>query len=126
MSDRTRSINDVSVNTDSLYREETFTDLAVATIRKLSPVKADGTPDSARPTIFSGQTSIMTEMGSVPLSFEIDAKTLDEACNKYPAAMRKAFDDMMNEIREMRREQASRIVVPGAGGAQQAPRIQLK
>ena len=39
------SIEDIQFNGDNIYKEETFTDLEVGTIRKLTPIKADGSED---------------------------------------------------------------------------------
>src|SRR5260370_28763349 len=70
-----------------IYREETFTDRKVGTIRRLTPVAADGKEDSARPVIFVGQAQVMTPMGTVPIIFELDAATLNAAIEKFfPAA----------------------------------------
>ena len=41
-----------------LYREEIFTDRRVGTIRRLTPVTVDGTPDAARTVIFVGQAQV--------------------------------------------------------------------
>ena len=41
-------IGEIRVESGNLYREEIFTDLRVATIRRLLPVKADGSPDDSR------------------------------------------------------------------------------
>src|SRR5690242_615234 len=41
-----------------LYREEMFTDRKVGAIRRLTPVTADGAPDTARPVLFIGQAEI--------------------------------------------------------------------
>ena len=37
-----------SMDATQIYREETFTDRRVGTIRRLTPVTADGAPDAAR------------------------------------------------------------------------------
>jgi DNA-binding protein YbaB len=58
----------------------------------------------------------MTPGGVLPLGFEIDAKDLAEAVEKFPDAVKQALEDAINEAQEMRREAASRIVVPDAGG----------
>ncbi len=101
-----------------IYREETFTDRRVGTIRRLSPVTAEGAPDSARLVIFVGQAQVMTPMGAVPISFELDATTLDGAIAKFGDAADQAVQQTMRELQEMRREQASSLVIPdGAGGA---------
>jgi hypothetical protein len=106
-----------SMESTQIYREETFTDRKVGTIRRLTPVAADGSPDPARPVAFVGQAQVMTPMGAVPLSFELDATTLNEAIDKFGAAAEAAVHQTMRELQEMRREQASSLVIPDAAGA---------
>lgn len=106
------------MNADALYREEVFTDRKVGTIRRLTPVKSDGTIDDSRPEIFTGQTQILTTAGTLPLNFEIEAQSLAEAAAKFSDAAKEGFEKTMKELEQMRREAASSIVVPerGAGG----------
>ena len=106
-----------TMESTQIYREETFTDRKVGTIRRLTPVAADGSPDPARPVTFVGQAQVMTPMGAVPLSFELDATTLNEAIQKFGAAAEAAVHQTMRELQEMRREQASSLVIPDAAGA---------
>ena len=47
---------DFTVDRNHLYREESFTDVKVAAIRRLTPVKSDGSDDDGRDPIFMGQT----------------------------------------------------------------------
>ena len=61
-----------TMDSTQIYREETFTDRKVGTIRRLTPVTADGSDDSTRPVVFVGQAQIMTPMGAVPISFELE------------------------------------------------------
>ena len=102
----------------SLYREEIYTDRQVGTIRVLAPVKTDGSPDAARPTLYVGEAQIYTTMGTLPLSFELDANSLTEAVTKYAPAAKEAVERAVRELEEMRRQAASSIVIPrgGAGG----------
>jgi len=58
-----------TMDSTQIYREETFTDRKVGTIRRLTPVGADGSADAARPVIYVGQAQVMTPMGAVPISF---------------------------------------------------------
>lgn len=109
-----RDVSDLRVDTKNLYREEVFTDLQVATIRRLTPVRPDGTEDASRVTLFSGMTQIVTPQGPLPLQVAIEAATLDEAFQRFPEAVQRGVDEMMRELREMQRREASRIVVPGA------------
>ncbi len=105
-----------SMESTQIYREETFTDRKVGTIRRLTPVAADGATDSARPVIYVGQAQVMTPMGAVPISFELDAVSLNVAIEKFGAAAEEAVHQTMRELQEMRREQASSLVIPDAAG----------
>jgi hypothetical protein len=107
-----------TMDATQIYLEETFTDRRVGTIRRLTPVMSNGSPDGARPVIFVGQAQVMTPMGAVPISFELDSPTLDGAIAKFGAAAEQAVQQTMQELQELRREQASSLVIPdGAGGA---------
>jgi hypothetical protein len=105
-----------SMDATQLYREEIFTDRRVGTIRRLTPVTAAGTPDAARPVIFVGQAQVMTPMGAVPISFELDSPTLDGAIAKFGDAAEQAVQQTMRELQEIRREQASSLVIPDSAG----------
>jgi hypothetical protein len=111
-----------SMDSTQIYREETFTDRKVGTIRCLTPVTADGAVDAARPVVFVGQAQVMTPMGALPISFELEASTLSGAVEKFGAAAEQAVQQTMRELQEMRREQASSLVIPdAAGGALPSP-----
>jgi len=105
-----------TMDSTQLYREDTFTDRKVGTIRRLTPVAADGSADSVRPVIFVGQAQVMTPMGAVPISFELDAASLNGAIEKFGVAAEQAVQQTMRELQEMRREQASSLVIPDAAG----------
>jgi hypothetical protein len=78
-------------------------------------VTPEGETDSARPVLFIGQAEIMTNMGPVPLSFEIEGKTLDQAVVGFSAAASVAIERTVQQIQEMRRQAASQLVVPQGG-----------
>src|SRR5580658_10367757 len=107
---------EVELDPKALYREDVFTDRRAGSIRRLTPVGADGAPDATRPVLFSGQTQLLTPAGVLPLGFEIEAGTLEEALRKFPEGVRAALEQAIEEAREMRREAASRIVVPEVAG----------
>jgi len=109
-----QTIAEVKVETNNLYREEVFTDLRIATIRRLVPVRADGSPDPTRQALYSAQTTLMSQAGPLPVEAPIDATTLEEAAAKFPAAIQDAVDRLIEEAREIRRRESSRIVVPSA------------
>jgi hypothetical protein len=112
---------DVQMEANSLYREETFTDRRVGTLQILTPVNSDGTADSSRQAVYVGQTQILTPAGALPLNFELEASSLQEAVEKFGDGAKSALSDAMQRLDEMRREAASSIIVPGSGGAGGGP-----
>jgi hypothetical protein len=108
--------SDIRMDTDNLYLEEVFTDLGSGTIRRLTPVNQDGSVDIGRPIVYMGQAQVMSAMGPIPLQFELANDDLSAAIDSFPAAADVAVKQMVEEIREMQRQQASQIVVPGGGG----------
>jgi hypothetical protein len=112
---------EVKLDPASLYQEDVFTDRRAGTIRRLKPITADGSPDPSRPLLFSGQTQLLTPAGVLPLGFDIEASTLEEAIQKFPEGVKVALEQAIEEAREMRRESASRIVVPDVGGGNIGP-----
>ncbi len=108
---------DPQMSVDALYREDVFTDQRVGTIRRMTPVKSDGSDDPSRPLVFVGQATVMTPMGSLPLSFELPARTLVEAVAQFGPAAQQAIDEAARELQELRRQAASSIVIPDAGAA---------
>jgi hypothetical protein len=87
-----RDALDPNMDANDLYREDMYSDRKVGTIRVLTPVRPDGTHDTARATSYVGQAQIMTPAGALPLSFEIDAKNLAEACTRFADAAKVAFE----------------------------------
>ena len=105
---------DLTVKQNNLYLEEAFTDLDMATIRRLTPVKPNGMKDKSRKSIFVGNTQLMTPHGPLPVRSLLKAKNLKEAMEEYPSAMKKAIEKMLDELNKMQQEQESRIIVPGS------------
>ena len=112
---------EVKLDPQSLYQEEIFTDRRAGTIRRLKPITAEGGDDPSRPTLYSGQTQLLTPAGVLPLVFDIEATTLSDAIAKFAEGVKGALEQAIDEAREMRREQASRIVVPDVGGGSIGP-----
>ena len=115
MSDRVDA-RDVQMDASNLYREDVFTDRGVGTIRVLTPVKRDGTTDAARKAVYIGEAQMLTSMGPLPIPFEIEAADLAAAITGYGDAARDAMERAAREIQDMRRQAASSIVIPQAGG----------
>jgi len=109
-----KSLN-LTMDAAGVYREEIYTDRKVGTIRSLTPVKSDGSPDPGRKPVYVGEAQILTPMGAIPVTFEIDAATLDAAVTQYPAAAKQAVERTVKEIQELRRQAASSIVIPQGG-----------
>lgn len=110
-----------TMDPSALYREEIFTDRKVGTIRQLTPVRADGARDPGRPVLFVGEAQILTSAGALPISFEIEAPSLEEAVAGYAAAARDGVERAVQELQELRRQAASSIVVPDRGVAGLGP-----
>ncbi len=112
---------EIKMDASQLYREEVFTDNRVGTLRCMTPVTADGATDTMRAVQYIGQASLMTPAGSLPINFEIPANSLAEAIEGFGPAAEKAVQETMEELQELRRQAASSIVVPGAGGGMPGP-----
>ena len=111
------NLPDMRLDPDGLYREETFSDLRVGSIRRMVPVTRDGKDDPSRPSLYEGHASLMTQRGPLPLQFHIDASSLEDALAKFPDAATQALTETLEQIRKMQREAQSSIVVPsGTGG----------
>lgn len=108
------SEDNLNVDYNNLYREEAYTDLKVASIRKFIPVKPNGSEDKGREPFFVGQTQIMSPSGPLPIQCPIDALTLKDAIKKFPEAIQRAIKNLIAEAKQMQREEESRIVLPNA------------
>ena len=107
---------DLSMDSNALYREDTYTDRRIGTLRQLTPVDAEGAIDGSRAVRYSGQTQLMTPAGALQLVFEIEADSMQQAIERFPVAAKQSLEQTMEELKEMQRQQASSIVVPGQGG----------
>ncbi|HVP66402.1 MAG TPA: hypothetical protein VMT17_03985 [Anaeromyxobacteraceae bacterium] len=107
---------DVTMDPTTLYREEVYTDHKIGTIRALVPVTSFGAPDAARSTLYVGEAQIVTQMGPIPVSFDIPASSLAAAVDGYAAAAKAAIERTIQQLQELRRQAASSIIVPGSAG----------
>jgi hypothetical protein len=117
MSDQT----DNAMDPNSLYREENFTDQKLGAIRRLIPVNSDGSDDKDREVMFYGSAQVMTPMGALPLNFALEGSTIGAAAEDFAGKAAIAVEEAAKELENMRREQASQIVVPGQGGGMGGP-----
>ena len=113
---------ELKLDRNNLYKEETFSDLKVGMIKRMTPVKSDGTVDKNRFAGFVHHTSLMTPGGPLPLQAVIQAKDLQQAIKKFPEAMTAAMDRLAEEAKKYQEQQQqdnriekpdSRIIVPG-------------
>jgi hypothetical protein len=124
---------DPKMDAATLYKEEIVTDRKVGTIRMLTPIKKDGTADSSRTVVYIGEAQLMTNVGTLPINFELEAQTLDEAVSKFSDTAKDAVERTMKDLQELRRQAASQIVVPqggmgglgGPGGVPPGGKIQI-
>jgi hypothetical protein len=107
-----QSLDNMQIDGSNLWKEENFTDLQVGSIRKLTPIKIDGSDDDSRKASWAATTNIMTPSGALPISGDIDAETLEEAVNKFPEAIQDAIKKLQEDMIRMQQEQANRIVTP--------------
>jgi hypothetical protein len=117
MSDQT----DNAMDPNSLYREENFTDQKLGAIRRMIPVNSDGSDDKDREVMFFGSAQVMTPMGALPLNFALEGSTIGAAAEDFAGKAAIAVEEAAKELENMRREQASQIVVPGQGGGMGGP-----
>jgi hypothetical protein len=116
-----------------LYREDTYTDRRVGIIRVMTPVRTDGSIDLGRKILYVGEAQLLSPVGALPITFEIEASSLGEAAAKFADGAKVAVERAIRELQELRREQASNIVIPdrmppdlgGRGGPRGPGRIQL-
>ena len=110
---------DFTVDKNNLYREESITDLKVASIRRLVPINDDGTEDASRTPVFMAQTQLMSPEGPVPLQSALKAGSIEEAIDEFPGAMQQALGEVVKRMKTMQEQQMgkqnedSRIIVPG-------------
>ncbi|MCG8565398.1 MAG: cytoplasmic protein [Desulfobacterales bacterium] len=109
-----------TVDKDHLYKEETITDLKVATLRQLTPIKVDGSPDPDREILFLATTQLNSPQGPVPIQAKIEAHTLEKAMDLFPETMEQETQKVIKALTRLQEEQAkkqraneSRIIRPG-------------
>ena len=115
MMDKQQNNLEFNIDRSNLYREESFSDLKTGTVKRLAPVKADGSADKSRKTIFVGHTSILTPNGPLPIQNNIPAKDLPQAVKKFPAAMQQAMEQLIEEVKKYQEQEQGRIQKPGSG-----------
>ena len=82
------------------------------------PINIDGSNDDNRTIKYIGDTTLMTQMGPIPVQFPIEADNLESAFELFPEGIKTAVEKLNDRAKEMAREEASRIVVPGQQGPQ--------
>lgn len=106
---------DIKMDEANLYREEVFTDGRVGAIRRLTPIKADGSADKGRDILFMGNTQLISPAGQpVPIQCPIEASTLAEAVSGFTGAVNLALEKIMRDAMERQGKQESSIITPGA------------
>ena len=96
----------LNVDRDNLYREDSVTDVKVAAIRRLTPIKADGSDDDSRDPMFMGQTQLMSPSGPILLQSLLEASSLEEALDKFPDAMQKEVGKAMAQAEKNHKKKA--------------------
>jgi len=112
MTDEQPNSLEFTIDRSNLYREESFTDLKAGTVKRLTPVRPDGSQDNSRKTIFVGHASILTPNGPLPIQNVIAAKELQQAIKKFPEAMHAAMDQLVEQVKKYREQEQSQIQKP--------------
>ena len=115
MATKPETTNEIKVDPKALYLEEIFTDRRVGTIRRMTPVKGDGARDPAREIAYVGETQVMSTVGALPIVFEIEATSLEDAASKFGPLAKEAVERTVKELQDLRRQAASSIVIPQGG-----------
>src|SRR5207247_3634985 len=89
----------------------------VCTVRLLTPIPTTGATDPERKVLYVGETQVLTAGGMLPIAFELDATSLNEAIEKFPDGVKRAVEETIQEIQQLRREAASSIVIPDVKSA---------
>jgi hypothetical protein len=111
--DSPNGLDPLAIDTANLFREESITDTQSANIKQLIPINLDGTEDKSRERQFIGDTTLMTQMGPIPVQFPLPATNLQEAFAMFPEGVQGAIEKLQERAQQMAKEEASRIVVPG-------------
>jgi hypothetical protein len=106
---------DLKLDSNNLYREESFTDMKTGAVRRLTPVKSDGSDDESREAIFIAQTQLMSPEGALPVSAMLEGKSLTAAIENFPEAVKNEVDRIVEMAQKAKHEESSRIIVPGQG-----------
>ena len=112
MADEQQNMEEFKIDRSNLYIEESFTDLKIGTVKRLTPVKTDGSEDKSRKPVFVGHTSIMTPNGPLPIQNVIAAKELPQAIKKFPEAMQEAMERLIEEVKQYQEQEQSQIQQP--------------
>ena len=78
-------------------------------------LNSDGTPDTSREVMYVGETQVLSQIGTLPITFPLEAKTLEEAAKAFGPAAKAAIERAVKELQELRRQAASSIVIPQGG-----------
>jgi len=67
----------------------------------------------SRKTVFFGESQLLSPAGPIPVQCPIEAATLEEAIDRFPQALSAAVEEMLAAAEELRRQEMTRIVIPG-------------
>jgi len=104
---------DFTMNRKKLYRDESFTDIKVGALRRLVPVKPDGSEDDSRVPMFMAQTQVMSPAGPIMLNAALKATTIEEAVDEFPVAMEAELEKMKAEAEQRQAEAGAQSGVSG-------------
>lgn len=92
-----------SVDSQNLYREESYTDMQAGGIKAFFPIDEKGVDvvDGSRESIFVAMTTIQDPSGQqFPLQAQLEGKHLAEACEQFKPALDIVIKDMVKQAEE--------------------------
>jgi hypothetical protein len=95
-----------SLDSNNLYREETYTDLQNGAMKAFWPVDTKGVDvvDGTRSPKFLALTNIQTQDGPAPIQAEIEANHLEEAVNKFQEKLDQVVGSLIEETQKQEEE----------------------
>src|SRR4026207_441144 len=109
MADETMELR---MDPNALYREETFTDRRIGVIRVMTPVKTDGAIDLGRQILYVGEAQLLSPVGALPITFDIEATSLGDAAEKFAAGAKVAVERAIREAPELGGAQPLETAMP--------------
>ena len=109
MTDDQQNNLEFNIDRTNLYREESFSDLKTGTIKRLTPVKADGSEDKGRKIIFVGHTSILTHNGRCRFRITFRPRNCHRPLKNFPRLCNRPWNSLSKRSKDTRNRKKVRF-----------------